>query len=47
MEEHSKIAKICLIEGGATEELAEKLVQKSLEYLNRINIAKPNKIPWG
>lgn len=47
MSEHNRIAKLCLMEGGATEELAEQLVQKSLEYLNRINITKPSKIPWG
>ena len=46
LEEHTRIAKEALKAGGATEEEATELIEKSLENLNKQGVTQPKRIPW-
>lgn len=46
LEEHTRIAKEALKAGGATEEEANELINKSLQNLEKQGVAKPTRIPW-
>ena len=44
--EHTRIAKEALKAGGASQELADKLIGKSLENLAKQGVIQPYSIPW-
>lgn len=46
LDEHTKIAKQALIDGGATPEMAEQLVNQSLVNLSNQEVTNPTNIPW-